>query len=466
MIEFSGDHIFQWLERRWERTSTIIFLLVFLLVILVWKFTETSLSDLTLSESAFIIALLIIVFLFWLNSTAIPKAPRGRIGVAVAIACEGDKERLKIAADFIAGLKKILSQEHGGQLFHLIEISEYHAKTIADHETATKIRLRSRCHLIIFGSAKVREIQGEDKHVLSLDMEVGHRPVPKQISENLSREMSELFPRRLHIDTKNDLFSFEFTSEWIDCVTRYVVGIISSMSGDLERSEALFLNLSANRHFQTSPLPHIKKLRQRVPIRLGEIYAYRASIAYESWRKDRQMAHIDNMWTYLTRLKNFNPNNYSGRLLTAIYYFVKERNIVAAIREIRKCRDIREATWRYSYAFLLAYSGQMTKARRMYRSAFQHHYDRADVPLQTEEFMQWVLEIEPNQIQLRFCLGLLNWKAKGDLQRAFEDFEIFLASEASKTFPNEIQLAHAYLGNLKAEINNRNEMKTKENQQE
>jgi hypothetical protein len=38
MIEFSADHFIQWLERRWERKSTIASLLICLLVALVWKF--------------------------------------------------------------------------------------------------------------------------------------------------------------------------------------------------------------------------------------------------------------------------------------------------------------------------------------------------------------------------------------------------------------------------------------------
>jgi len=452
MFEISGDQVIQWAERRWERKSTLAIILIVLLLAFVWKFTDTSLADLSVGETIFIGGLLLTISLLWMKSTAIPKASRGRIGIGVAIDCEGDAERKKIAADFISGLRSILLQDHGGDTFQLIDIPQHHAKTITDLEIATRIRLRARCNILVFGSAKVREIQGVQKHVLFMNMQVGHRPIPRQLSQNLSREMAELFPQRLHIDTKNDLFGFEFTSEWIDCVTRYVVGIVASISGDLERSERLFLSLSANKHFQLSQTPPIKKLRQRVPIRLGEIYSYRAACEYELWRKDRQMEHIDKMWNHLTSLRNFNPGNYSGRLLTAIYYFVKERNITAAVREVRKCRDIRDATWKYSYAFLLAYSGEMMKARRIYRAAFQQYYERSDVPLQTEEFIQWVLQNEPDKIQLQFCLGLLNWKAKGDLQTAMKDFGLFIVSDASKSFPEEVRLAQAYLVNLKTEL--------------
>jgi hypothetical protein len=459
VIEFNGEQIIQWLEKRWERKSTITSLLILIFVALVWKFTDSSLSDLALWESLFILCLLLAVFLLWVKSTSIPKTPRGHVGIAVAITCEGDREKQKIASDFISELRRLLSKEHGGELFYLVEISEYSAKLITDHEVAAKIRLRSHSHIILYGSAKIREVQDVNKHILDLNMQVGHRPIPKQVSQRLAREMAELFPQRLHIDTKNDLLSLGFTSEWINCVAQYIVGITASISGDLKRSEALFLDLSKNNHFQTSSLPHIKKLRQRVPIRLGEIYEYRASTVYELWRKDREIYHIDDMWTHLSNLRRFCPDNYPGLLLSAICYFVRDRNIEAAVRELRKCRNIQDTTWRFSYAFLMAYSGKMNMARHLYHGAFKHFYNRADVPFQTEEFLYWVLEVEPDKIQLLFCLGLLNWYAKGDLQTAINNFEQFLVARGSVNFPEEVRLAQAYIGNLKTEIIKQSEKK-------
>lgn len=106
--------------------------------------------------------------------------------------------------------------------------------------------------------------------------------------------------------------------------------------------------------------------QSQAPILLGEIYAHRASEVYESWREKRDSGLIGEMWTHLKKLKHFYPDHYSGRLLTAIYYFVEGRNILAAIREVRKCRNFRDATWRYSYAFLLAYKGEMFKAQKKF----------------------------------------------------------------------------------------------------
>jgi len=452
----------QWLSERWERKSTIALILVCLFFVLILFFSEANLSGLTIVEIVIIFALLLIVYLLWHHTIAIPKASRKRIGFAVAIACEDKVEKKAVRADFIAALRRLLARGHDVFKFQLIEIPDYHARKITNADDALRVRQRAKSHFIIYGTAKIRKLGDSEKHVLNLDAQVALRPVPDQIKQNLSREMSEVFPRRLHIDTKNDLLSFEFTSDWVDCVARYIVGVAASISGDLQYSETLFNDLLAHPHLKQSPLPPLKKMRQRVPIRLGEIYAFKASTEYEKWRKDRNPKHMDDMWMHLTKLRNVYPENYAGRLLTSIYYFCAQRNIDAAIREVRKCRDIRDATWRYSYAFLLAYRGEMLKARRMYKAAFQHYYEREDVPIQTEEFMQWVLDEEPDKIQLHFCLGLVNWRAKQDKQRAILDFKNFIEAEGANKFSEELRLAQAYVATLEGELRKEDEIQDKE----
>ncbi|MBI4232723.1 hypothetical protein HY605_05835 [Candidatus Peregrinibacteria bacterium] len=358
-----------------------------------------------------------------------------------------------IAADFVAELRRLLRQGTPTHKFALVRIPQHHAKGVVNENDAWRIRVRAKCHFIVFGTAKDREIAGSTKHILNLDVQVAHWPIPRTVSQKLSQEMAEVFPRRLHIDTRNDLLSLEFTSEWVDCVARYIIGIAASLSGDLAYAESLFLDLFKNKHLQRSALPPLRKMRQRIPIRLGEIYAFRASQVYEQWCRERNPMLIEEMWHHLVHLRNFYPEHYSGRLLSAIYFFIARRDVEAALREIRKCRTIRDATWRYSYAFLVAYCGKMLRARRMYQSAFEHHCNSADVPLQTEEFMIWLLQEEPDKVQLHFCLGLVNWHAKDDKKQAVQDFRKFLASNGSQEFPDEVRLAHAYVSTLEGELN-------------
>jgi hypothetical protein len=77
-------------------------------------------------------------------------------------------------------------------------------------------------------------------HVLDLEGGVSHSPVTTNFSQSFAKECTELLPRKLQLSKENDLFAFQFTSEWTDVVSRYIIGIASAISGDLDYAEHLF----------------------------------------------------------------------------------------------------------------------------------------------------------------------------------------------------------------------------------
>jgi hypothetical protein len=74
-------------------------------------------------------------------------------------------------------------------------------------------------------------------------------------------------------------------------------------------------------------------------------------------------------------------------------------------------------------------------AHNEYRRAFRGNLQNPTVPIQTEEFIQIVLEEEPDKEHLHFCLALINYNAKRDFKAASRDFDRFLASQAAEKSP-------------------------------
>ena len=137
--------------------------------------------------------------------------------------------------------------------------------------------------------------------------------------------------------------------------------------------------------------------------------------------------------------------------MRAIWYFVARRDVAAAKREIRKCKDSPDCAWRYSEAFLLAYEGALTQAYRRYRVVFRHSCPE-HLPVEVEEFIMGVLEEEPDKVQLHFCLGVINYFAKGDKARALQELERFLEAAPRKAFPDERRRVHLWVPTLKGEL--------------
>lgn len=448
---FNMTGILEWATERWEKRTTIVLVIAMLALALFWKFTNTDITDLSPGEILFILVTSGVVYGIWHLTVRLPRCSRNHVGVAVAIVADSKDEHKLMASDFIGTLRRLLSRGNASHNFYLIEIPQHYATRINTLEDATRLRQRCRCHFMIWGTAKLRIIDGKEKHVMNLEGIVSHAVLPERLHKQFSVEFSELFPRNIFVNRENDVLSLEFTSEWIDCVARYIIGIAAALSGDVIYAKGLFESVLENPKLKDCPIPAIRKIRQRTPVRLGEIHALLGSISYNQWRKYQDPKLLIDIRNHVAALARFDPSNYRGRLLRAIYHFIAERNVDAAENEVRKCRDIRDGTWRYSYAFLLAYKGEMQKARRMYRSAFVHDYSASAI-CEIEEFIERVISEEPGKAQLHFCLGLINWHGKEDKVQAVRDFEAFLAKPNSSDFPEEQKLARDYIQTLNGEI--------------
>ncbi|MEI7899972.1 MAG: hypothetical protein WCK89_06940 [bacterium] len=435
----------------WRQPKTIAFFIAVVAVLGTVCFMVLDVKQISNTELIIVALFCLIIFSVWFYSTRLPKAPLNCIGLAIALSAETKEQQKRLNADLIASLKTTLS--HGTDYYHfkVIEIPRERSLLIQSIEDATRMRLKTRCKFLLWGTAKLRDINDASTHVINLNIQIGHNPIPTAVSNSFSREISAIYPGKLHLAQKNDLMALEFTSDWLDLVTRYVVGVSLAFSGFVDAAEATFADLCQDARLRNASLTQIRKLKSLNCQRLAHIYEWRASQHYEAWRETRSPKNLEDMSCHIENLRSILPNSYPGRLLAAIYQFASNRNVKKALAEINKCTD-QDPTWRYSLAFLHAYKGEMAKARRVYRSAFERSCNRNDVPIQTEEFMLWVLSEEPEKAQLHFCLGLVNWHAKNDLEQAAKDFQNFLDAGLESKFPEEFKLANLYIGTLKGEI--------------
>jgi tetratricopeptide (TPR) repeat protein len=266
------------------------------------------------------------------------------------------------------------------------------------------------------------------------------------VSERLAAEFREVLPRSLLVAAENDLFTLDFTAQWIDVVTRYIVGIASLISGDLTYSEDLFKRLENELGTHEGSLPQsIAVIRNRIPQRLAEVYKVRVNGLADAYRLKRESRLLEEVEPWLDKLREYDDSYYMGHLQRAICAFVLRRDIAGARAALDKCRRVPEPTWRYSLAFLYAYEGDLQRAYREYNRAFRVPPREPSVPVQAEEFIHLILDEEPHKSQLYFCLGMINQHAKMDMSAAQRDFERFLATTAPDQFAEEQKVVQTWL---------------------
>lgn len=451
MFKIDLEKILNWISERWHSRYSIIILIVILFFLFINLFTGIEYSKIRLFDWSVLGLIIISTFLIWLYTTKVPKTHKNKIGFIVAIFTENKEQYKKLKSDFIETLQENISTGNIRNQFDLIVYHEYYSRKIKDHEIASIFLNKSNAHFMIYGRGRVRNLKGENHFVLNLEGIVSHKPIPVEVSTKFSKEFGELLPRRLAIAEENDLFSFDVVANWIKLVSQYIVGIASLLSGDLEHSKNLFYSVLNDLKNLRSNFPALVKINQRIPNRITETVYLMARNEYEIYNKVKSETHLIKMGNYLSEIKNIAYNHYPSNLLRAIYHFLNDRNIKAAFNELKKCKDIRDGAWRYSYAFLKAYEGNLKVAAKCYKNAFK--YDCAVVvPLEVEEFIVDILGQEPEKYQLYFCLGMINFIGKSDYPAAKRDFELFLNNGNPKDFKEQRTLVKNYLLQINTKI--------------
>lgn len=396
-----------------------------------------------------VIAEVLLIVLWWFIRQP-KKAEKNKIGFLVAIACSDADERKRISEDFIRPLKRLISSGRMGNLFSFIKAPEFLSSQIHNVDDAQSLRIKSRAQFMLFGRSRLRVVNGSSVHVIELSGIVAHQSVSPEMTANFIAEFSELLPRNLHIPLDGDYLHLEFTSEWAGIVAKYVMGIAAMFSGNLNYAENLFLEIEEELKVRDIKFPIYATLQKRIPIRLSEIAVAKARWFYQRWVEegDEELRLASER-----SIKELLPTHqalYEIVNLEAILAFLNHRNCELAISELNKIhKRQRGQVWHLNMAFLFGYKGELANAAK--------HYDRAsrepgdpDSLGQIEEFVERILQKEPDRVGLYYCLGLFNQRLKGDSVSAKRDFSTFvLQANNAGLYQSEVALAQKWIEGLR-----------------
>lgn len=376
----------------------------------------------------------------------IPKVKKHHLGVAFAIAAENETLDKRFSADIIRETEKILDEVKEESPFHVIQIPCTAFSEKLDVATANILRAKCRAHLLIFGEIKLRKERGQQYYVLKLNGIVTHAPIAKEPSSLLAKEMTAILPLKKQIQENDEISGFEITSLQLALAIKYVLATAALLSHDGSLAIKLLEQIQNQKKLlqRNGNLEPIRKLSRLLPKRLRDTYRFMSIVAFVRWEATRNEACLVRAVEWLERdNKKVNEDNINYLLLKAVESFVVRKSVSGAKQWILKCqmRAFVNPTWRYSAAFLAAYEGNLDDALNNYESV--NLLDSGhETPFQVEGFIAWVLESEPQQCQLNFCLGYINETMKADHVLATRYFREFL--EKCKTLPNASKaIAHA-----------------------
>lgn len=394
----------------------------------------------------------VLLYSFWSITNKPPKAKPNTIGFLVSIYCSNEEDQLKIKEDLLIPLKQHIQTGQTGKVFHFMELQQHHAELCIDAEYAQKIRLETGAHFMLFGRVRKRTLDdGKIHYLFELEGAVSHAVIPENISKKLSLEFSELLPRKVQILAEQDIFSFQFTSDWAGLVAKYIIGIAAACSGDIVYAEKLYDDVILGLNSQDSTFPVFAKLKERLPIRKAEIYEAIASAHHQSWLNNYSNDEINALHVWLEKIDPNQKMRPGVQNLLAISAFVRERDVEKSIEHIKKLEQNNNPVWNLNMAFLSGYKGDLKQSIRQYRAAAQLSIE-VDITNQIEGFINWVIESSPEVIHLHYMLGFFNWQIRSDFQLAKKNFEDFLRLCQDGKYNKEKELTKNWLCKINKQI--------------
>jgi tetratricopeptide (TPR) repeat protein len=373
----------------------------------------------------FVTLLNLLILLIWFISRRPARFNKDKLGFLVCINCQNNDESKKIKEDFIFPLRQLINKVPSGSKIHFIIAKDHLTIEPLDLTSAKQLLIGTKARFLIYGRVRLREINNQNHHVLNLDGLVSHSPLSTQSQSEFAIEFGELFPSNVNINTKNDIFSFEFTSEWTGLVCRYVIALAEMVSGQIDHAEALFLDVQKGLQQKPSNFPIYRKLQARLPNRLLEIYTFKAQQAYSLWVQDHNPYDMKIVGANLDKVDESLINDPRILSLRSIWLFVEKQDPSSSLKTLKTIKGTTTFTWCLSIAFLYCFTGNLKKCSQFYYKASNFSFE-APVLSQVESFIEWAIQNYPKQYQLYYALGQYNFRVKGDLKQARADFQKFL----------------------------------------
>jgi tetratricopeptide (TPR) repeat protein len=440
---------------RWHARSGIALLLIALIPALLAFFAGTDFATISPLEWGLTGVIVAGTILFWWR-TRVPRARKGSIGFGVAICYEDKVVAAQLRSDIVFSLRDLVTTSAAKYRVDFLEFPVQIAQRIAGPDDALLASRRSRLHFILYGRARARgSVGGSQKYVLDLHAYVRHRAIPGGASREFSKDFSAVLPHHLILDADPVALQCELAARHLDAVARYIIGTASAVSGDFGYAEQLLLEAEARLTQYIEDGATLEPLLGKVQNRIVDVYRGWLNQLSTNYRLKRQRSNLEECEPILQKLRERSPDDYSLHLMTAICAFMLRRDVAEATREIEECRKRRDGTWRYSEAFLYGYVGNLDAAYESYKRAFSAPLAETSVPTQTEEFIQIVIDEEPDKPWLYFCLGLLNRRAKGDIALARRDFVNFLEKVDRERFAKHVAIVERWVSELDTALGSR-----------
>lgn len=359
----------------------------------------------------------LIVTILWFKSKNKRRCPMDKVGVVFAI-LERDANRYDLLK---YNLIDPVMNGLNSNIFY-VQALPYHLCKQVKMETAKKFLNETNSEMLIFGRCNEGKRGNEEKFEIYLNCLIKHAPLNQKLQEKLQTELTALIPRR-SLDKRDELTNYELTAHWLIFYSKYFMAVAELLSRNLNRAEEIFRDMRQDMKRLVKVPKEVWVINKKINSELFAMYLDKHQYHYASFRKTKDLSSLEIAHNNIIEANQIIPETVHYLMSEAIHSFLKTKDTKRAKDCYYKIKRKMPEKY-FGLAFLSAYDGDLIQAMKFYKKAFRLPQNHS-LPIEVEEFIEYILELEPEKYHLHLCLALIN-DFKGDHLLAKEDLDKFL----------------------------------------
>ena len=368
--------------------------------------------------AACILALLIYIVLV-IYTNKLPRAKQQYIGVLFIINAADESKLKEIKANLVDGFNAACADLP--RKVQAICVSEKAIKKFSfnDKQKMLSLLQKTNCFFGINVLYQVDDISNTDNYAMTINVNIKHPKFIDERTDIIGYELTRIKePLRYKEFNKNQkLPTLRFTINQLKFLVQYLISLVLLFTYSLDDAIPMLEHLIVN--YKEMVPEHTEKIKQ----------AYFVACLQKTNQLLRDYKEYTDIYlqkadTYLMKANSIYENTYSYHIIASYLAFVKSRDVKSAKNHIEMCKPLcgDDEVWKYNDAFICAYEGNnASKILSKYKSikkAFA--YNVVDII----EFIEHVLDEEPDKYMLHFSLGWL-YNNLGDRRLANTHYKEF-----------------------------------------
>lgn len=358
---------------------------------------------------------LIIFYICIFLKRRLPKAKNGFTGILFAINFSDQKQYELVNSKFIKKFEEIISSHNiiKPQVLILNDYltNKWNVNTLINNDIkAQELLLKTNCKILIVGSC----ISGGEKEEYScfLNLKAGiiHKSLDKDSNSELCKIISIIFYplNNIHILKSNETNVFNINAYQLKLAIEYTIATTMLMCKEFILADNLYCELSAEISCDSRNIPIVKYLKKIINKCIADTRVCLALKECESYYLNYDNKYLIKAKQILDNSKRYLDTSITANNIYSIYYFSVKRDIQSAIDHIKSKQFSSNSLIIFNLVFLKLYKNDTpTNFIRVYSVYKKLNEISINELMNLEGFINNILELEPNKIQLSFLLFLI-----------------------------------------------------------